>query len=234
MGCGFCATATMGLVRGLTPGEIVAQVRAAKERLGPRKLDNIVFMGMGEPLHHYDATTTAIRILTDHRGLMQAQRSISVSTVGLVPRIRRLAEDFDGRVQLAVSLNAGTDATRARLMPQAARWSLAQLKAALLDYPLPGSSRHLLLEYVLLAGVNDTADELAGVLDFCAGLRCVVNLIPWNPVVGADFRTPEPQSVDNAFRTLANAGVMATVRRPRGRDVGAACGQLVLSVQEPS
>ena len=230
MGCGFCATATLGLRRGLEPGEIAAQIGIAAERVraGGRRLANVVFMGMGEPLHHYEATRDAIHIVTDHYGLMLAERHITVSTVGLIPQIRRLADDFGGRIQLAVSLSAGTGATRRSLVPVSRRWGLDELRAAVADYPLPGS-RYVLIEYVLLAGVNDTAEELAGLVDFVSGLRCLVNLIPFNPFPGSRFTSPGPSRIAAAELFLRKAGVPVTVRRARGRRAHAACGQLALT-----
>ncbi len=227
MGCGFCATAQMGLQRGLTAGEIVAQVRLARQ-CAPSRVTNLVFMGMGEPLHHYEATTDAIRILTDHRGQMHPMRRITVSTVGLAPKIRRLADDFGGRIQLAVSLNAGTEATRRAIMPIADSFSMATLKDACLGYPLPASRRFILVEYVLLAGLNDTPSELAGLVEWTRGLPCLVNLIAWNAFDGVDFQSPSAHEVERVRATLDAAGVCVTVRRPRGRRVDGACGQLAL------
>ncbi len=227
MECAFCATGALGLTRGLTPGEIVAQVRLARERVG--RLHHLVFMGMGEPLHHYEATTDAIRVLTDHRGPAQPLKSITVSTVGLVPRIDRRAADFSGRIQLAVSLNAGTEATRRALMPITASWSMADLRAAVAAYPRANSRRYVLVEYVLLAGVNDTDEELEGLIAWAKGLGVLVNLIPWNPFAGARFETPDPARVRAALQRLRDAGIPATVRVTKGRTVDAACGQLALS-----
>ena len=228
MACTFCATGTLGLTRGLTAGEIVQQVHLATARASERglRLNRLVFMGMGEPLHHYANTRDALRILTDRFGPMLPHAAITVSTVGLAPRIRQLATDFEGRIQLALSLNAGTNATRAAIMPLTDRHDLGELKAALQDYPLPGPRRTLLLEYVLLAGVTDTEAELMAAADWASGLRCVINLIPFNTFPGALFESPDTASVDRAYRTLSQAGHHVTVRRPRGRREQAACGQL--------
>jgi 23S rRNA (adenine2503-C2)-methyltransferase len=233
MGCAFCMTGTMGLSRHLTASEIVDQVHRVNAALlaegapGPRPLTNLVFMGMGEPLHHYDATRDALAIITDRRGLGLAPSRVRVSTVGLPPRIRQLGSDFGGKVQLAVSLNAGTEATRRQLMPATRRWTLAELKDACADYPLPGKG-YVMVEYVLLPGVNDTPAELGGLAAFARGLRCAVNLIPFNPFEGSPFLSPEGPAIVAAHRFLRDRGVAVKVRRPRGRGVGAACGQLAL------
>ncbi len=230
MGCRFCATATLGLKRALEPGEIAREIRIAHERVAQRgqRLANVVFMGMGEPLHHYEATRDAIRIVTDHYGLMLSERHITVSTVGLVPGIADLAQDFGGRIQLALSLSAGTDSTRSELVPANRRWDLKELKAAVAAYPLP-KNRFVLLEYVLLAGLTDTPEELAGVIRFATGLRCLVNLIPFNPFPSSRFHSPSAAQVLVSEATLREGGIPVTVRRARGRKANAACGQLALA-----
>ena len=232
MGCAFCATARMGPGRNLTAGEIVSQVHlgrawAQMRREGTAEIGNLVFMGMGEPLHNYDATRDAVAVLIDDLGLAFAPRRVTVSTVGLVAGIRKLGSDFGGRVQLALSLNAGSQATRLALMPMARRHDLAALKAACLDYPLP-SARHVLIEYVLLAGVTDTQSELDGLIAWTRDLSCVVNLIPFNPFPGARFRAPPWETVDRAWQYVRDRDVAVTTRRPRGADAWAACGQLAL------
>ena len=230
MACRFCATARLDLVRGLTPGEIVAQVNLGRARAVERgeTVTHIVFMGMGEPLHHYPATRDAVSILTDDVGMAIAPSRVTISTVGLAPRIRQLGRDFGGRVQLAVSLNAGTEATRRDLMPITGRYDLATLKEACRAYPLP-STRHVLIEYVLLAGVTDTRAELDGLREWLEGLETVVNLIPFNPFPGAPFAMPSWEAVDEAWQYLRDRGVLVTTRKPRGRDAHAACGQLALT-----
>lgn len=228
MGCTFCATARLGFERNLTTGEIVGQVILAAERCHRRnqRLSSVVFMGMGEPLHNYRALNPALHILQDHHGLMLPARGLTVSTVGLVKEINRLAEDFAGSVSLALSLVAGTQATREEIVPAAKRYSLEDLKSACARYPLPGARRYLLIEYALLPGVNDTDEELEGVANFTQGLQAVVNLIPWNPFPGAPFSSPSEADIDRAWKRLNALGVKVTVRRPRGRRVYAACGQL--------
>ncbi len=229
VGCTFCATAQLGVRRNLECGEIMAQVHAANAHLGPsRRVSHIVFMGMGEPLQNYEAVRRSIRILTDTRGPCLEARRITVSTVGLVRRMREFGQDFDGRVQLALSLHAGTDETRQSIIPLARAYPLAALRETCLNHPLPGS-RRLMIEYIVLPGVNDTPRELDGVVEWTQGLECVVNLVPFNPFPQASFRAPTDGEVRAVATHLRDAGVMVTIRWPRGRGVNAACGQLALN-----
>ena len=229
MACTFCATARLGLARPLTPAEIVKQVYHARDRAekAGRPLRNVVFMGMGEPLHHYENTRAAIDILTCRWGLSLGFPKITISTVGLVPRIAQLGADFGGRLQLALSLNAGTDETRRRIMPITEKWNLESLKEALRAYPTRRNRFHL-LEYVVLPGVNDDDENLDGVAAFTRGLPAVVNLIPWNPFAGAPFQPPTFEDVGRIFDRLRARDVHVSVRLPRGRPMSAACGQLAL------
>lgn len=229
MGCAFCATGTLGLTRSLTAGEIVAQVHAARAHVEARerRLSRLVFMGMGEPLHAYDAVRDAIRVLLDPHGPCFGAKHVTVSTVGLVPKLRALARDTGGRIQLAISLHAGTDATRRQIVPAARKWPLAELRDAVHEWPLPGS-RAIMVEYVVLPGINTTDAELDGVADFMGDLRAVVNLIPFNPFPGAPYTSPTPDQVLDTQARLQARGVRTNVRWPRGRDVSGACGQLML------
>ena len=235
MGCRFCATGTLGLRRHLTAGEIVAQVHAARAMLAgeDRTLRNLVFMGMGEPLHAYHPTRDALRVLLNDHGANFGARHITVSTVGLTDNIRALGEDFDGQIQLALSLHAGTDATRQAIIPTARRYPLAALREACLDYPML-KRRVLMLEYVVLPGINDSDEELDGLQAWQQGMRAVVNLIPFNPFPGAPYRSPTPDEVQSIYERLQNRGVPATVRWPRGRDADGACGQLALRSANPA
>jgi 23S rRNA (adenine2503-C2)-methyltransferase len=227
MGCAFCLTATMGLVRNLTPGEIVGQVRVLAEALGLRDARfNIVFMGMGEPLHNYDSTMAAVRILTDSHGLAVHPRRITLSTVGLVPAIERLANE-PVMPNLAVSLHATTDEQRAALVPVNKKYGIKQIIDACKSFPLAKRSR-ITFEYVLLAGVNDSAEDARRLAGLVRGLRAKVNLIPLNAAAGIPFERPSDERIDDFGRILADCDVTVSVRKSRGRDIRAACGQLAV------
>jgi 23S rRNA (adenine2503-C2)-methyltransferase len=230
MGCTFCATAALGLRRQLMAGEIVAQVLAVLRSLGPRHPSDLtlVFMGMGEPLHGFAQVARAIEVLCAPRGLGLPAMRITVSTSGLVPRIAQLAR-WPVRPLLAVSLNATTDALRRELMPVARRWSLAELGSVLAALPLRRRER-ITIEYVLLAGINDTPQDAVRLADFCAPFPHHINLIPYNAHPHARYRAPQASDVDAFARALlACRRTLVTVRRSRARDVAGACGQLVLA-----
>jgi 23S rRNA (adenine2503-C2)-methyltransferase len=233
MGCTFCATGAMGIVRNLSAGEIVGQVLALMAARGPATGHhlNLVFMGMGEPLHNLDNVGRAIEVLCDPRGIGLSPRRITVSTSGLVPALARFAA-LPVRPLLSVSVNATTDETRSRVMPVNRSFNLATLKSALLAFPFRPAEK-VLLAYVLLRGENDTVDDAMRLADFAAGLRANVNLIPWNAHEHATHRTPDDAWVEEFSRLLYEAlaargfqGVL-TVRNNRGRDARGACGQLV-------
>jgi len=227
MGCTFCHTATMGLVRNLEAHEIVGQVVAMLRTCGPHVLGrvSVVFMGMGEPLHNLAHVERAVAILSDEAGLSIPEGRITVSTSGLVPGIEAMAS-WARRPTLALSLNATTDEARTRLMPVTKKWGLKQLRRALLEYP-QRSHEKITLEYVLLRGENDTPADAARLGDFVRGYRHHVNVIPFNDYEGARFSEPAESTLESFLQCLYDAGCLATVRRSRGRDVGAACGQLV-------
>ncbi len=226
MGCGFCATAAMGLVRNLHPAEIVGQVRAAQALAAPERLTNLVLMGMGEPLANYAAVVAALEILTAEWGYAISPRRITVSTVGLAPEIPRFIAET--RVNLAVSLHAPTDRQRARLVPVNRRYPLATLLAACREVPLARRKR-ITFEYVMLAGENDTDADARALVRLLHGLRAKVNLIPWNPFPGAPF-TPSPRARVQRFQAvLRQHGLSATIRESRGQDIQAACGQLAVA-----
>jgi 23S rRNA (adenine2503-C2)-methyltransferase len=222
--CAFCYTGTMGLVRNLTAGEIVGQVFAAREVAGTQRLTHIVYMGMGEPLANYAATVQSIRILTAPAGFGFSPRRITVSTVGLVQGIERLARE-SLRVNLAISLHAGTDEVRSRLMPVNRGWGLDELLAACRRFPLPVRQR-MTFEYVLLDGVNDSVADARQLARRLRGIRAKVNVIPFNAWAGSAFRRPPPERIAAFQRVLLDAGLTATIRWSKGEDVGAACGQL--------
>lgn len=232
MGCTFCETAQMGYLRSLSAAEIVAQVVVARLVLN-EPVENVVFMGMGEPMDNLDNVLAAIRVLTDPRGLGIPQRSITVSTVGHVEGIRRLAAVVAApapeglpRIRLAVSLNAPNDAIRSRIMPVNKTWPLAALKAALLEFPLLRKDDFLFMEYVLIPGVNDAREHALEVAGYLRGLKACVNLIPYNPRRESPFARPERSSVADFFHWLMDAGQYCRVRGTKGSDAMAACGQL--------
>ena len=230
VGCTFCMTGTMGLSRNLTSGEILDQVASANRRLlelgegsGPRPLTNLVFMGMGEPLHNYDNVKAAIDVLLSEDGPNFSNRHVTVSTAGVVPQMRRFGEETD--VKLAVSLNATTDEVRSAIMPLNRRWPIADLLAACRDFPMK-KGRRITFEYVLLGGVNDSDEDATRLSRLVKGIPAKVNLIPYNENPGLGFRAPEPERVESFRDRLVGANVTAVIRRNRGRDIAAACGQL--------
>lgn len=228
MRCSFCATGAAGLTRNLTAAEIVGQVYDLRRRLVARGLPatrhGLLFMGMGEPLANRAGTFEALRILTDKRRFGMSPRRIVVSTIGLIEGIRELAT-LDLRVVLAISLHAMDPATRAALMPVTGKVPVGELLDAAQAYAA-GARRPLVLEYILLPGVNDDLEQARRLGEEGRRRRALVNLIPWNPVPGFPYRRPEPAAVD-AFRDAVRAtGAMATVRWSKGTQVAAGCGQL--------
>ncbi|MCC7416312.1 MAG: 23S rRNA (adenine(2503)-C(2))-methyltransferase RlmN [Acidobacteria bacterium] len=227
MACAFCLTGRMGLVRQLTAGEIVGQVLALARHVDlAGKPFNVVFMGMGEPLHNYDETMTALRILTDAHGFAIGPRRITLSTVGLPPAIERLGRE-PIMPNIAVSLHAPTDALRAELVPIARKYGIADIIAVCKRLPLRKRSR-ITFEYVLLAGVNDRLQDARRLARLLGGLKSKVNLIPLNEAPGIPFRRPSDEAIDAFARTLADHGAVVSVRKSRGRDIRAACGQLIV------
>ncbi len=233
MGCVFCASGVAGLKRHLGADEIVAQVAVGRSRLGPHeRLRNVVYMGMGEPLHNYAATSRSLRLLTHAEGTALSARRITVSTSGLVPEIARLGADFGGNIGLAVSLHAADDETRGRLMPINKKYPLPVLMDALRAYPLP-RRRRITIEYTLVAGRNDTPGEAKKLTALLRGLPVKVNLIPMNPIEASSLGPPDLASVLLFQRVLCDAGYSCFIRRRRGDDVSAACGQLALLGAKP-
>jgi 23S rRNA (adenine2503-C2)-methyltransferase len=226
--CQFCATAKLGLVRNLDAGEIVDQVYQARRLLAEvepgRRISNLVYMGMGEPLHNYDNLVRSLRILTDDKGVGLSQRRITVSTSGLVPKLERLGGE-DIRPNLAVSLNAPNDAVRDAIMPINRKWNIAKLLGALRAYPLE-QRRRITFEYVLLAGVNDSLADAAQLAKLLRGIKCKVNLIPFNPHPEALYRRPSHAVVEAFQNDCRRHGLPTYLRVPRGDDIDAACGQL--------
>lgn len=226
--CQFCATAKLGLARHLDPGEIADQVYRARALLAEvepgRRITNVVYMGMGEPLHNYENVVKSLRILTHELGANLSNRRITVSTVGLVPGIERLGRE-SVRPNLAVSLNASSDEVRDEVMPVNRKYDIGRLLAAIRAYPLE-PRRRITFEYVMLAGVNDTMADAARLAALLRGIPCKVNLIPWNPHPEAPYRRPTPEAIDAFQNEVKRLGLPAYLRTPRGDDIDAACGQL--------
>ncbi|HVI06674.1 MAG TPA: 23S rRNA (adenine(2503)-C(2))-methyltransferase RlmN [Candidatus Binatia bacterium] len=223
--CQFCLTAQLGVKRNLTAGEIAGQVCAVLKDQGvspPEDRINLVFMGMGEPFLNYDNFVKAARLLVQEVGI--AERRMTVSTAGIVPRIYDFGKEAV-RPKLAISLNASNDEQRTRLMPVNKKWDLKMLIGAARDFPLR-AREYITFEYVLLGGVNDFPENAKEVVELVSGLKCKVNLIALNPGPGIDFSMPTVERVAVFQQTLRDAGVPAYIRRPRGRDIYAACGQL--------
>lgn len=227
--CQFCLTALLGIKRNLSAGEIVGQVTAV---LNDRKVDlerqriNIVFMGMGEPFLNYDNFMKAVRLLVEGVGFPESR--MTVSTSGILPGLERFADE-PVRPKLAISLNAPNDQVRAQIMPINRKWNLEKLMSAARQFPLRNRER-ITFEYVLLSGVNDASAHAREVVELVRGIRCKINLIALNPGPGIAFQMPDPQRVEKFQRVLTSAGIPAFIRRPRGRDIYAACGQLKRTV----
>lgn len=227
MGCRFCHTATMGLRRHLTQGEILGQIIAVQHQLPPEfPPTNIVFMGMGEPLHNYNATRDALQIMTDDRGLGFGRRRVTVSTVGIPAAIRRLGKERLG-VKLALSLHATTDEQRQQLIPLAKSHSLLEVLDACHDYCRDqGRGTCVTFEYLLLREVNDTMEDAKRLVQLSSRVPAKINLIPWNPYPGAPWKRPEDERITQFAEHLRSRNLQVNIRQSRGRDILAACGQL--------
>ena len=227
MSCGFCLTGKMGLVRNLTAGEIAGQVRVLAAATGLLEFPfNIVLMGMGEPLHNYDSTLKALRILHSEYGLAVSPRRVTLSTVGIVPGLERLARE-PLMPNLAVSLHATTDEQRTKLVPPNRKYPLAEILDACSRFPLKKRSR-ITFEYVMLDGVNDTLDDARRLVKLLSGIKAKVNLIPLNPAPGIPYDRPSDARVDRFAQILADRHITVSVRKSRGQDIRAACGQLIV------
>lgn len=223
MACSFCATGRAGLTRDLAPGEMVDQVMVVAEDFG-RRVTNVVAMGQGEPFANYDNTLAALRFMNSPEAMGIGARHITVSTCGLLPGIRRFAEEPE-QFTLAISLHSAVQTTRDRLMPGVRGFALPALHAALHEYT-SRTGRRVSLEYALIAGENDTDEELEALVEFARGMLAHVNLIPINPVADTGFARSGESRVRDFVNALSDAGVEATVRTERGSDIEAACGQL--------
>ncbi|MGK7345756.1 MAG: 23S rRNA (adenine(2503)-C(2))-methyltransferase RlmN [Candidatus Nitrospinota bacterium M3_3B_026] len=224
LGCAFCLTGSGGFVRDLSAVEIVDQLVQARRLVPGGRITNVVLMGMGEPLDNYDNVLAALKVMTEpERGLAGARR-VTLSTAGITPGILKLAGDYP-KIKLAISLNAPDDAVRNELMPINRKYPLAALMGALRKWPLP-KGKNITFEYVLLAGVNDSADDARALHRLLGRLPATVNLIPYNPCPGLPFERPDDEAVELFWRTLKELGRDVTIRKSRGGDILAACGQL--------
>jgi 23S rRNA (adenine2503-C2)-methyltransferase len=231
--CGFCLTGVRGYRRNLKPSEILGQVAALMAEAPARThglVWNVVVMGMGEPLLNYEATVAALRVLMDPAGFGVAPRRLTLSTVGILPALEQLMKE-PVRPNLAISLHAPNSALRRELMPIEEKYPLAEVVAAAQRYPGPSGAR-VTYEYVLLRDVNDSKAHARELAELLRGARAKVNLIPLNPAPQIPFRTPTPEAVDAFCGILADADLSVSVRRPRGQDILAACGQLHLKRAE--
>ncbi len=232
MKCSFCLTATMGFTRNLSPSEIVNQVCAVgdflrnepkSKRMGPDRVTNLVFMGMGEPLNNLDNLIKSISILTEQRGLDMTNRRITVSTCGIVHNMLELGEKTD--VNLAISLHAVDDSTRDSLMPVNNRYPLTELLQACRDYPLAKRKR-IMFEYILLKGINDSDEDAHKLGVLLRDIPCKINLLPYNESPGLPFKSPSRNRVYAFQKLVRDAGYSVFIRTSRGDDISAACGQL--------
>jgi len=229
-GCKFCLTATAGLTRNLSAAEMVAQVMLAREK-SKQEIRNLVLMGMGEPLHNYDEVAKFVRIVTDPMGFAFSPRRVTLSTSGLVPAIYRMIED-ELPCNLAVSLNATTDEIRSSIMPINAKYPIAELMSAVRDYIGAKNRKRVLIEYVMLKGVNDSIDDAERLCELLDGLDCTVNLLPFNPFPGSAYQRPDDATVSEFYAHLSKAGLVTVVRESKGDEISAACGQLKTEVAE--
>ena len=233
MGCAFCLTGKMGLVRHLTAAEIAGQVRVLAHALDlAHSPFNVVLMGMGEPLHNYDETMKALRLLYEEHGLSVGPRRVTLSTVGLVPMLERLATE-EPMPNLAISLHATTEEQRAAIVPPTRKYSLHDILDACRRFPLKKRGR-ITFEYVLLERVNDSPDDARRLVKLLAGIKSKVNLIPLNAAAGIPFDRPSDARVNAFAQILADRQITVSVRKSRGRDIRAACGQLIVEGQTRS
>lgn len=230
MGCAFCLTGKMGLIRHLTAAEIAGQVRLLARSTGLLdKAFNIVLMGMGEPLHNYDATMKALRMLHQKEGFDMHPKRVTLSTVGLVPMMDKLAQEVL-MPNLAVSLHASNEETRRAIVPPTKKYSMQDVLDACARFPV-SKRRRIMFEYVMLAGVNDSDVDARKLVKVLAGIKAKVNLLPLNAAAGIPFERPSDARVDRFAKILADRGLMVSVRKSRGRDIRAACGQLIVEGQ---
>ena len=233
--CSFCHTGTQKLVRNLTPAEIVGQIMIARDdlqewsipgepRRDDRLISNVVLMGMGEPLYNFDNVRDAMRIVMDNEGISLSRRRITLSTSGVVPEIARTADEIG--CLLAISFHATTDKVRDQLVPINKKWNLEALLAALRDYPRLTNSERITFEYVMLKGINDTDEDARRLIKLIKGIPAKINLIPFNEWPGAPYQRSDWARIEAFSEIIFNAGYASPIRKPRGEDIMAACGQL--------
>ena len=233
--CSFCHTGTQKLVRNLTAGEIVGQIMLARDDLNEwpepgapkdetRLVSNVVLMGMGEPLYNFDAVRDAMRVTMDGEGLSLSRRRITLSTSGVVPEIAKTAEEIG--CQLAISFHATTDAVRDVLVPINRKWNIATLLDALRDYPKLSNSERITFEYVMLDGINDSDEDARRLVKLIRGIPAKINLIPFNEWPGAPYKRSSWERIEKFADIIYHAGYASPIRKPRGEDIMAACGQL--------
>lgn len=227
--CRFCATGRIGFVRNLNSAEIVNQILAIKKELKNRPITNIVFMGMGEPLANFNETVKAVLTISHPKGLNFGPRRITVSTVGLIPEIYRLAE-LDIPANLAVSLNATTDEIRSYLMPINKKYPIRELLEACRKFPLRGARRRITFEYVCIDNLNDTLEDAHRLAALLSGIKCKINLIQFNEFPGSEFKPTPIEKMLKFQKALKEKGFTVTIRESRGKDIQAACGQLTASI----
>jgi 23S rRNA (adenine2503-C2)-methyltransferase len=223
MGCLFCFTATLGYTRNLSSGEILSQVLFPIHEYPDRHFRNVVFMGMGEPLLNYDNVLKAIRIMTDPKGVGISKRRVTLSSCGIIPRLRTLSKDSE--TGLAISLNAPTDAKRSMLMPVNRKYPMERLLKTLREYDLP-NRRRITVEYVLVKGINDSIADARELVRTLHGLKAKVNLIPFNPWPGCPIQAPDTADVLAFEERLKDSPIQVMLRKEKGKDILAACGQL--------
>lgn len=229
MGCTFCQTGKIGFKRHLSRGEILAQILLANQRLAERKVSNVVFMGMGEPLDNYEETVAACRTMIDPRYLGLSKHRVTVSTSGLIPEIQRLGQDLP--VRLAISLHSADDVRRSEMMPVNRKYPLAELKKVLLNYPAP-SRYGITFEYVMIKGENDSVKDAKKLVSFLHGIKAKVNLIPMNHFPGSPMSCADVEAIHSFQSYLSDRSIPAPIRYSRGQDVSAACGQLAAKREE--
>lgn len=233
LACSFCSTAQQGFNRNLTTAEIIGQLYLAQKRLGPeRRITNVVMMGMGEPLLNFDNVVAAMNLMMDDFAFGLSKRRVTVSTSGVVPAMHRLGDVCD--VSMAVSLHAPNDALRDQLVPINQKYPLAELMEACREYAKIGPRKHITFEYVMLAGINDSPEDAKTLVKLLKNVPSKVNLIPFNPFPQSQYRCSDMATILKFRDILHNAGIVTTIRKTRGEDIDAACGQLVGQVQDKS